>query len=64
MEFTALLSLDTFLDALFLWITPLEAALSMVEEASSSALEAASLSPDSTAASTFFTEVLTADLMP
>ena len=56
---TIVLSLETLLDALFLWITPLEAARSIVEVAFFSSCAATALSPASTAERTFFTAVFT-----
>ncbi len=60
-ELTALLRRETFLDALFLWYTPLVAAISIAEIALVRAALAASLSFAATAASTFFIAVFTAE---
>ena len=54
---------DTFLEAVFLWNTPFEVALSIVAVAASNADFAASLSLAATAAFTFLTAVLTPDLI-
>ena len=63
MELTALDKRDTLREALFLWYTPLVAALSISVVAASSAAWAAALSPAATAASTFLIAVLTLDLI-
>ncbi len=60
---TACAKRDTFLEAVFLWNTPFEVALSIVAVAASNADLAASLSFAATAAFTFFTAVLTPDLI-
>ena len=60
---TALVIRDTFLAAVFLWKIPLEAALDISAIATGRAASAAALSPAATAASTFFTYVLTLDLI-
>jgi len=54
---------DTFLEALFLWYTPFVQALSISEIAFTKLACAAALSPAAIAASTFFMEVFTLDLM-
>ena len=63
MLLTALDKRETFLAQLFLWYTPLEVALLIVEIASFNATSAAALSLFATAASTFLMEVFTADLI-
>ena len=63
MALTALLSLATFLEAVFLWYTPLVQALSISEVAFTKHACAAALSPAVIAASTFLIEVLTLDLI-
>lgn len=52
-----------FLEAVFLWKTPLEAALEISEVATTNAADAAALSPAVIATSTFFTKVLILDLI-
>ena len=61
--FTARDKREIFLEAVFLWKTPLLAALLISPVAASNAAAAASLSFAAIAASTFFTEVFTADLI-
>ena len=60
---TATAKRDTFLEAVFLWNTPFEAALSIVAVAATNAALAASLSLAAIAAVTFLTEVFTPDLI-
>ena len=57
MELTSFVSLETFLDAVFLWINPFLAALSMADTTSSRAVPAVSLFFSATAFSTFFDRV-------
>jgi hypothetical protein len=57
--FTFFVSRDIFLEAVFLWMTPFDAALFKALIAWRSALPESSLLPEVTAASTFFTTVLT-----
>ena len=54
---------DTLREAVFLWYTPLEVALSISLVAANNAACAAALSFAATAASTFLTAVLTLDLI-
>ena len=62
-SFTAFVRRDAFLDVVFLWYTPLEVALSIVEIAFNKAASAAALSFAAIAASTFLIAVLTPDLI-
>ena len=59
MLLTAFAKRETFLPEVFLWNTPLAAALLISAEAITKAALAASLSPATTAASTFLIKVLT-----
>lgn len=63
MLLTALDNLETLREAVFLWKTPLEQALSISLVATNKAACAAALSPAAIAASTFFTTVFTLDLI-
>ena len=63
MLFTALVKREIFREAVFLWYTPLEEALLMVEIAAFNAVFAAAASFAAIASSTLRIEVFTADLM-
>ena len=60
---TALVRREIFLEAVFLWKIPLEAALLISELATFNAASAASLLPSAMARSTFLMQVFTLDLM-
>ena len=59
--FTFFVSLEIFLEAVFLWITPFVAALSIRDMAVPSEAFDCSRSFDSTASKSFFTEVFSCD---